>query len=255
MTLNDLPSTAAAMRILAETRPLIAIPLAGMKAREDDTRTASIATDGKTVTVNPGFMANRDEQGQVYMLAFISLMVVHDFIGRVGDRDRTAWSMACNMSIHRALAGEGLEGRPAESIILDEAMPEDVTAEQIYDRIMDGRTMVFGRTFDELRKDHAMAMADDDTLPPLGRIVVEGGQDFDTMGGYTHDQLSEAFDVVKDHEHWKNPIDAVVSADKRDVLTHAIPYFTGTAADFDDEGLDPGKLRVFADGYFAGPCN
>ena len=77
----------------------------------------------------------------------------------------------------------------------------------------------------------------------------------DGMGGYTKEQLEAAFDAVKDQAHWKNPIDAVVEPTMRDVLEHAIPFFTGTPADFDEVEGRPHVIRVMAAGYFAGPCN
>ena len=74
-------------------------------------------------------------------------------------------------------------------------------------------------------------------------------------GGYTMDQLERAFDSVKDQEHWKNPIDAIVDADQRNVISRAIPWYTGTEAEFTAVEGDTSKLRVTAPGYFAGPCN
>lgn len=74
-------------------------------------------------------------------------------------------------------------------------------------------------------------------------------------GGFTIEQLQDAFDTVKDREHWKNPIDAVIDAGQREVLSRAIPWYTGTEAEFHAIEGDPCKLRVTAPGYFAGPCN
>lgn len=75
-----------------------------------------------------------------------------------------------------------------------------------------------------------------------------------SRGGFTKEQLSEAFDVVKDQDRWKNPIDAIVPRTMIAVLEKAIPWFTGTPADF-EETQDPDKVRVTAPGYYAGPCN
>lgn len=72
-------------------------------------------------------------------------------------------------------------------------------------------------------------------------------------GGYSLEQLTEAFDKVKDENHWKNPIDAIVPSDQKDILEKAIPWFTGTEAVFEKCKKD-GHLRVTAPGYFAGPC-
>lgn len=72
--------------------------------------------------------------------------------------------------------------------------------------------------------------------------------------GFTIEQLSEAFDAVKNEEHWKNPVDAIVPAEMRGVLERAIPWYTGTEANF-EETDEPGQIHVTAPGYYAGPCN
>lgn len=77
----------------------------------------------------------------------------------------------------------------------------------------------------------------------------------ESLGGFTPDQLNDAFTAVQDKDHWKNPIDAVVDRSQIEVLTRSIPYHTGTFASFEDVEGQPFKVRVTADGYFAGPCN
>lgn len=72
--------------------------------------------------------------------------------------------------------------------------------------------------------------------------------------GYTDEQMQEAFDLVKDADHWKNPIDRIVDRKHVDVLDVAITWYTGMPAFFEDVD-DPAKVRVTCDGYFAGPCN
>ncbi|MAM38799.1 MAG: hypothetical protein CL949_09945 [Erythrobacter sp.] len=73
-------------------------------------------------------------------------------------------------------------------------------------------------------------------------------------GGYSHIEVSAAFNLVKDQADWKNPIDQIVPITERDILSYAIPYFTGTSAEFEDVE-DPLKIRCKAPGYYAGPCN
>ncbi len=73
-------------------------------------------------------------------------------------------------------------------------------------------------------------------------------------GGYTDLEIARAFNLVKDQDDWKNPIDKIVPQDKRDILTYAVPYFTGTTAEFEPVD-DPDELRCKAPGYYAGPCN
>jgi len=68
--------------------------------------------------------------------------------------------------------------------------------------------------------------------------------------GFTKKELSEAFDlVVSDSEHWKNPIDAVIDANKREVVDSAIKFFAGSTAHFSYVNED--ELRVQAAGYYA----
>lgn len=74
-------------------------------------------------------------------------------------------------------------------------------------------------------------------------------------GGFTQGQIDEAFDLVKNEEHWKNPIDTVIPAEKREIVEKAIPWFTGTDAEFTEIDGQPQNLRVTAPGYYAGPCN
>lgn len=77
----------------------------------------------------------------------------------------------------------------------------------------------------------------------------------DAAGGYSQDALSAAFNAVQDKTHWKNPVNAIVDRDQIEILTRAIPWFTGTEAAFSDVDGDPDKVVVTAPGYFAGPCN
>ena len=70
---------------------------------------------------------------------------------------------------------------------------------------------------------------------------------------YTTEQLTAAFDKVKNPNHWKDPIDAVIDESERDLVSEAIPYFTATPAFF-SEGVVKGTLNVTAEGYRAGPA-
>lgn len=69
-------------------------------------------------------------------------------------------------------------------------------------------------------------------------------------GGYTTDQLKTAFDLVKNKEHWKYDIDAVIEADQVDVVSRAIPWYSGGGL-MDFETLPNGKVRVRATGYWS----
>ena len=69
-------------------------------------------------------------------------------------------------------------------------------------------------------------------------------------GGYTLEELEAAFDAVKNKDHWKEDIDAVVPAEMEHVLTFAIPWFTG-GADFSIRPEGEGRIRVTAPGYWS----
>jgi hypothetical protein len=72
----------------------------------------------------------------------------------------------------------------------------------------------------------------------------------DGMGGHAREELQSAFDMVKNPEHWKADIDAVVPSQMQHVLSYAIPWFVG-GGDIDFIPLEDGKMRVLASGYWS----
>lgn len=70
---------------------------------------------------------------------------------------------------------------------------------------------------------------------------------------YSHKELSAAFDLVKNPIHWKDPINALIPANKREVVCKAIKYFTATKAKFFPT-KNPDLLRVKSIGYRNGPA-
>lgn len=65
---------------------------------------------------------------------------------------------------------------------------------------------------------------------------------------YSQKQLSVAFDKVKDQQHWKNPINALIDPGDRDIVYEAIIHFTGSIPSIVKSGK---QLRVRAHGYYA----
>jgi hypothetical protein len=68
---------------------------------------------------------------------------------------------------------------------------------------------------------------------------------------YTQQQLHAAFDRVCNKNHWKKPINKLVtvkSKDELDVIKEAVIHFTGGVADIEQVG--PNKYRVTASGYY-----
>ncbi len=67
--------------------------------------------------------------------------------------------------------------------------------------------------------------------------------------GWTHGQLTEAFDLVKPAGNWKMPIDACVKDDvDLQLLDDAVVYFTGGI--ISTQRTSKG-IRVRSDGYYA----
>jgi len=69
-------------------------------------------------------------------------------------------------------------------------------------------------------------------------------------GGYTRAQLKAAFDIVKNRENWKYPIDTDIPSDSDfDMIEAAVIFFTGSVpftADSDQDGM----TRIMAAGYY-----
>jgi hypothetical protein len=78
----------------------------------------------------------------------------------------------------------------------------------------------------------------------MGRPELAGESDKDRQA-----RLCRAFDLVKDRDHWKNPVDAVIDSEHRADVEEAIMHFTGSVPSFEAAG--DGLLRVRADGYYA----
>jgi hypothetical protein len=94
-----------------------------------------------------------------------------------------------------------------------------------------------------------MAMTEEQKLAQTATLEswLEAGR-----GGYTTQQLQEAFKEVANSEGWKRDIDAVITADagKQNLLEFAIPWHTGGhGVVFEDAG--EGLVRVTAPGYWS----
>jgi hypothetical protein len=79
--------------------------------------------------------------------------------------------------------------------------------------------------------------------------------------------LINTFDLVKNKEHWKNPINSYCTTDEVKLVAEAIHFFTATEAHFDYIGIVLQKqadatrfkigdhiMKVRADGYRKGPA-
>jgi hypothetical protein len=74
------------------------------------------------------------------------------------------------------------------------------------------------------------------------------------MPGYTRGDLSAAFKLVQNKEHWKLEIDQHgIPADKLEAVIFAIEFFTGSLATAEYDGLTEAggaTFRVKAAGYY-----
>jgi len=63
---------------------------------------------------------------------------------------------------------------------------------------------------------------------------------------YTQEQLTEAFKLVQDTGHWKNPIDCKVYLSERevDLVGKAVVHFAGCPAHFKTLAVNKGQVRV-----------
>lgn len=67
--------------------------------------------------------------------------------------------------------------------------------------------------------------------------------------GFTHKELTEAFKLIQNAEHWKNPIDAWIHPEKFEVCNEACVYFTGSQLTR-KQWASSSALRVTAPGYY-----
>lgn len=77
------------------------------------------------------------------------------------------------------------------------------------------------------------------------------------LGGYTHEQLTAAFDTVCDPKDWRAPIRGQVPLAEFNgpLLTKAIVFFTSTEPRFVTVDAPSGTVvLVIADGYRQGPA-
>jgi hypothetical protein len=67
----------------------------------------------------------------------------------------------------------------------------------------------------------------------------------------TRGQLSKAFDLVKNDEHWKNPIDKtllMMTCEEEAMIYEAVLFFAGCRPTF--KFNEDGSVRVRAQGYY-----
>ena len=49
---------------------------------------------------------------------------------------------------------------------------------------------------------------------------------------YTDFELRQAFELVQNREHWKNPVNAVINECDKEIVQEAVIYFTATVPTF-----------------------
>ena len=149
-TLDTHPLTSTAMTTLSADNALLANALRWQGLKVDDSSVDLIGTDGKTIGINSDKFASYSEEERVYILAFISLMIINQYLDRRGDRDPYAWNLACGMSVHLILEDAGITGRPSNTDDLIDPECRGLTADEIYDRLMDDRVKILGKSITSL---------------------------------------------------------------------------------------------------------
>ena len=144
MQTPDLHSlTAPAMATLQANNALLAAALVSkdVQAMPNDNL---IAVTSDTLYVNERLFGAHSHEEQVYMLTFIALGLVSMHVGRRGNRDTFFWNIACDMALHLALEDLGVPGRSKMADFLVNPAYRNLTAEEIYDQLVEHRGSDFG---------------------------------------------------------------------------------------------------------------
>jgi hypothetical protein len=92
------------------------------------------------------------------------------------------------------------------------------------------------------------------TTQGIGLLTDHNESGHHMLQGFRLDQISIAFDRVRDHQDWKAPIRATVQHTDRKLVDTAIQWFTGTTAEFSPVPGSPDLLLVTAPGHRLGPA-
>jgi hypothetical protein len=92
-----------------------------------------------------------------------------------------------------------------------------------------------------------------DTLLPIKPGDFDVANPERKICGFTKQQLSDAFDLIKDQDDWKAPISANIPVDKFEVAAAACTFYTSTHL-FYEEADELGTFDVSATGYRMGPA-
>jgi len=75
----------------------------------------------------------------------------------------------------------------------------------------------------------------------------------ETFGGYTVDQLEEAFKRIQNPQDWKAPISATIDQRDFDLMFEAVVHYTATTLEIVQD-FGNGKVKVHSIGYRMGPA-
>lgn len=70
-----------------------------------------------------------------------------------------------------------------------------------------------------------------------------------SIKGYTHGELTQAFNEIQNPTNWKLPIDAWIHPNRFDICNEACAYFTGSRLRR-SQWRGERAVRVVADGYY-----
>jgi hypothetical protein len=71
--------------------------------------------------------------------------------------------------------------------------------------------------------------------------------------GWSEQELSDAFDLIKDKDDWKDPISATIPANKFEIAAAACVFYTSTVLEY-EEADEADTCNVHAVGYRMGPA-
>ena len=160
-TLDTHPLTTTAMTMLAADNALLAAVLRQKDLEIEGTDIEVIGARENTLCINAETFGTHTDEEQVYILAFMALMIIFRHAERLGDRDPFLWNLACAMSIHLALEELGMKGRPDSVEGLVDETCRNMTAEDIYEKALEERTVDLNETISDILD----SMAEQDLLP------------------------------------------------------------------------------------------
>lgn len=149
---NALAAINAAKAALIARNPFLSIILQDLEVEfvGEGGLTRTIATNGSTLYCGVDFTTWGEEQRQA-ALANIALKISNGVLERRNDRDPQLWNIANDLIINRLLRSQGYE--LPEGSLSDNTITDDMTSEEVYDRLLKEQEGKFGGAVMEMNED------------------------------------------------------------------------------------------------------